>query len=313
MSEHSGHEGRDAPERFVNPSSPVLFRAARELDVLIPTRERPTALAATLASLACQGPLSQARAGQERFGVVISDQSTSAPAWRWDAIAGVVRVLREQGHPVLLTRNVPPRGMAEQRAYLLSCSRARYVLYLDDDIWMAPGTVDRLYQAIRLLKCGFVGNAPHDLTAGHGPPVETRVRYEEWEGPVRPETIGPDTSAWRRAELHHAGTLRQLTRRLTAEGRLRPGQWRAYKLAWIKGCVLYDRRKLLECGGFDFWPRVSAEYTGEEVVVQVRMMARYGGAGILPSGAYHVQPSASPSASGGGAVPECPGDPLTVS
>ena len=70
---------------------------------------------------------------------------------------------------------------------------------------------------------------------------------------------------------------------------------------WAAGCVLFDRGALLESGGFDFWDAIPDAAHGEDVLVQLRVMARRGGAGILPSGAYHQQsrttmPSRGPSA-----------------
>jgi hypothetical protein len=53
--------------------------------------------------------------------------------------------------------------------------------------------------------------------------------------------------------------------------------------------VLFDRTALLDVGGFDFWKEVPADAHGEDVLSQQRVMARSGGAGILPSGAYHQQ------------------------
>lgn len=46
--------------------------------------------------------------------------------------------------------------------------------------------------------------------------------------------------------------------------RLRPGEWRAYKVAWIGGCVLFDRAKLVEAGGFDFWTELHADHLAPE-------------------------------------------------
>ena len=43
---------------------------------------------------------------------------------------------------------------------------------------------------------------------------------------------------------------------------------RRYKVAWIASCVLYDRLKLLEIGGFSFWPRLPRYHSGEDVLVQ---------------------------------------------
>ena len=62
-----------------------------------------------------------------------------------------------------------------------------------------------------------------------------------------------------------------------------------YKIAWVAGCVLYDRAKLDAVGGFDFWRDLPPAHCGEDVVAERRVMARFGGAGILPSGAYHLE------------------------
>jgi glycosyltransferase involved in cell wall biosynthesis len=254
------------------------FTADRSLDVLVPTRNRPTELAVTLSGLAAQ-------ATSTGFGLVVSDQSDGAPAWADPAVASLVRVLRRLGHPVLLTRRLPRRGLAEHRAYLLAQSAARYVLYLDDDVWLEPGTVNRLLTAIGELGCGFVGNAVHGLSYLDDVRPETHRHYEEWAGAPVPEDVRPGTPEWDRALIHPAANLLHVTDSLG----LAPGQWRAYKVSWIGGCVLYDRSRLHAAGGFDFWRRLDARHQGEDVAAQLAVMSRYGGAGIVPSGAYHLE------------------------
>lgn len=254
------------------------FRANRHLDVLVPTRNRPAELAVTLSGLAAQE-------GVPDFGVVVSDQSDDQPAYAHPATATMVRALRHQGHPVLLTRRLPRRGLAEHRASLLAASAAHYVLFLDDDVWLAPGALHRLVTAIGELGCGFVGNAVHGLSYLHDVRPETHRHYEEWNGPPVPERIRPGTPQWERALLHPAANLLHVTDRL----RLPPGSWRAYKVSWIGGCVLYDREKLVDAGGFDFWRRVQEKHQGEDVAAQLAVLERHGGAGILPSGAFHLE------------------------
>jgi Glycosyl transferase family 2 len=263
--------------RPVDADDPAWHRVERDLDVLVPTRNRPVELAATLAGLAAQ---------DVGFGVAVSDQSDGEPAWRHPGVAGLVRVLRHAGHPVLLGQHLPRRGLAEHRGHLLSLSRARYVLFLDDDIWLEPSAVARLLTAIQQLGCGFVGNAPHGLSYAdtHRPAEE--ASFEEWpHGRVRPESIGVRGPEWARHTVHSAANLLHVTDRLG----LAPGEWRAYKVAWIGACVLYDRARLLAVGGYDFWPDVPASHAGEDVLVQLRLQAAYGGAGIVPSGAYHLE------------------------
>jgi hypothetical protein len=64
---------------------------------------------------------------------------------------------------------------------------------------------------------------------------------------------------------------------------------RKYKVAWVGGCVLYDVQKLRETGGFEFWKEIPEEHVGEDVLAQLRVMKRYGGCGLIPSGAYHQE------------------------
>ncbi|AVT39811.1 glycosyltransferase family 2 protein [Plantactinospora sp. BB1] len=275
--------------RPLDQGSAVEFRTPRLLDVLVPTRNRPAELAVTLAGLAAQRPAEDGapagRYGSDAFGVVVSDQSDGEPGWAGPAAAAMVRVLRHRGHPVLLTRRLPRRGLAEHRSYLLDASAARYVLFLDDDVWLEPGTVDRLLTAIRELDCGFVGNAVHGLSYLDDVRPETHRHYAEWDGPPEPERLYPGTPEWDRAQIHSAANLLHVTeaRRLPA------GRWRAYKVSWIGGCVLYDRSRLCAAGGFDFWTRLDPGHQGEDVAAQLAVMARYAGAGVLPSGAYHLE------------------------
>jgi hypothetical protein len=266
------------PYRPLDAGDPRRFTVPRELDVLIPTCDRPAELAATLAGLAAQDV-------DEPFGVVVSDQSAAIPGWLDPAPGGLVRALRYRGHRVLLRHHLPRQGIAEQRAFLLRQSLARYVLYLDDDVWLEPGAIRRLLAAIEELRCGFVGNAPHGLSYLDDHRPQQQDAYEEWRGRPRPEQISPRGPEWIRASLHTAANLAHLTERLGLDD----GEWRAYKVAWIGACVLFDRAKLLAVGGFDFWPDVPPEHQGEDVVAQLRVISRYGGAGVLPSGAYHLE------------------------
>lgn len=71
---------------------------APDLDVLVPTRNRPVELATTLAGLAAQ---------EYRFGVIVSDQSDNQPGYATPAAQTLLRVLRAAGHPIQVTRHVP--------------------------------------------------------------------------------------------------------------------------------------------------------------------------------------------------------------
>jgi GT2 family glycosyltransferase len=244
------------------------------VDVLIPTCGRPAALAVTLTALGAQaGP---------PLRILVSDQSEHLPAADVSEVLAVLRYLRARGIEVEVRRHLPRRGMAEQRAFLLSQASAPCCLYLDDDVILEPGLVARLHAALLAQGCGFVGSAVHGLSyLGQERPAQEQIEF--WEGPVQPETVRPGSAAWRRHHLHSAANL------FHVQSREAGGADRLYRVAWIGGCVLFDTHKLRECGGFDFWRELPPEHCGEDVLAQLRVMERYGGCGLLPSGAYHME------------------------
>jgi GT2 family glycosyltransferase len=247
------------------------------VDVLVPTCNRPAELAVTLAGLAGQADPS--------FHVVVSDQSTDAPGWEHPAAAAMVRVLEAQGRPVTLLRHLPRRGLAEHRQFLLVQASAEKCLFLDDDVWLEPGALERLNVALEALDCGFVGMAPQGLSYLDDRRPEQTAGFEAWDGPVTPERIRPGTPGFERWPLHNAANLSHVSADLALE----PGEWLPYRVAWLGGCVLYRREALTDAGGFTFWPSLPVEHAGEDVVAQWQVMERYGAAGILPSGAVHLE------------------------
>jgi GT2 family glycosyltransferase len=197
----------------------------------------------------------------------------------------MARQLERRGVTVEFVRHLPRKGLAEHREFLLHRATAPHVLFVDDDVWLEPGTVSRLSTAMSELRCGFVGCAMQGLSFVDDRRPDELEPYEEWDGRVEPEAIGPDSPQTRRWTLHNAANPVHLAEKLG----LAAGQWRAYKVAWVAGCVLFDRKKLVDCGGFDFWRELPAEHAGEDVAAQWRVMAKYGGAGVLPSGAVHLE------------------------
>lgn len=246
-------------------------------DVLIPSFGREAELAVTLAGLAAQQ-------GTD-FGVVIADQNDGHPGWEHPAVLAMVRVLRAQGRQVRLERNLPRRGMAQQRSFLLGCSSAPRALFLDNDVWLEPGTLHRMGQALDWAGCGFIGAAVQGLSFLEDVRPVEQESFQVWDGPPQPERIRRNSPEFERWNLHNAANLVHIARRLG----LPPGDWRLYKVAWVGGCVLFDRAKLDACGGFDFWPELPAGHAGEDVVAQLRVMEEFGGAGIIPSGAVHLE------------------------
>lgn len=246
------------------------------VDVLIPTCRRKTGLAMVLTSLLGQTFTD--------FNVIVSDQTEEYEAYLDSIeIQTVVRALRWHGHSVTLHRHLPRRGLAEQRQFLLEQSKATYVHYLDDDVLLEPHVMQRMLRVLEEEHCGFVGCPATGLQ--HLSDVRPQQQYiEVWEGPVVPEAFDVDTIPWERHLVNNAANPLHLERRLVKDGRAV-----RYKIAWVGGAnVLYDRKKLLDVGGFSWWHRLPAEHAGEEVVVQFLLIHNYGGCGILPSGTYHL-------------------------
>jgi len=259
---------------WAQPAKPAADVA---VDVLIPTCDRPAELGVTLAGLAAQQ--------QSEFRVVISDQSSGAPAWESAAAAAMVRVLQAQGRPVELLRHLPRQGLAEHRQFMLEQASAEKVLFLDDDVWLEPDALQLLGDALEQLDCGFVGMAPQGLSYLSDRRPEQTGAFSPWDGPVRPERIRPGADGFERWPLHSAANLAHLSTDLG----LRPGEWIAYRIAWLGGCVMYRTAALNDVGGFEFWTRLPPVHAGEDVLAQWQVMDRYGGAGILPSGAVHLE------------------------
>lgn len=144
--------GRTAPDSGSGPAARTRGMPARtspepEVDVLVPCFERPSALATTLAGLASQTA--------PDLRIVLSDQSP-APVWDDPAVAAMLRVLRAQGREVLTERNLPRNGLAQQRQFLLERARSPYVLFLDSDVWLEPGTLTRMLEALRTSGAGIL-------------------------------------------------------------------------------------------------------------------------------------------------------------
>ena len=121
------------------------------IDVLVPTCNRPAALAVTLAALGGQT--------WPALRIVVSDQSDDAGACTHGEVQAMLRYLRATGRQVETLRNLPRRGMAQQRAFLLEQVQAHYCLFIDDDVILEPDLVARLHDVIEAEGCGFVGSA----------------------------------------------------------------------------------------------------------------------------------------------------------
>ena len=247
------------------------------VDVLIPTFRRPVGLAVTLAGLNGQT--------FRDFTVTISDQTDGQESYLdRPEIRTVIDVLRWHGIPVSVHRHLPRRGLAEQRQFLLEQASAPYVHFLDDDVLLDPPVMERMLRTLEAERCGFVGCPAVGLSYLEDE-RPSQQRIELWEGPVRPEPFAPGEVPLERHLVNNAANPLHLEKKL-----VRDGEVVRYKVAWVGGAnVLYDRRKLLEVGGFSFWPRLPTNHAGEEVVVQFLLVRRFGGCGLLPSGTYHLE------------------------
>jgi glycosyltransferase involved in cell wall biosynthesis len=245
------------------------------VDVLIPTFERPGALAVTLTTLGSQSI--------NGFRVVVSDQGEERRA-STPEVDGARRYVEARGNKVVYLRHLPRRGMAEQRQFLLDQAREPYVLYLDDDVICEPDLIERLLTALRRERCGFVGSDLIGLSyLDDVRPDQQQI--ELWNDRVQPELVKPGSDAWDRAPLHSAANLWHVQQRLDISRE----EARLYKVAWVGGCVMYDVQKLRSVGGFGFWTQLPETHVGEDVLAQLHVMARYGGAALIPSGAYHQE------------------------
>src|SRR3954464_3293817 len=221
------------------------------LDVLIPTCDRPEALAVTLTSLGAQTLRS--------FRVVVSDQSERRDlpdgAIAAPEVLTPLRLLAARGRKVETHRHLPRRGLAEQRQFLLDHAHARYALFLDDDVLCEPDPLERLLPVIVEQRCGFVGMPLVGLS--HLDDVRPQQQaIEPWAGPVEPERIAPGGPQWGRHHLHSAANAWHVQERMG----LKATSPLLYKVAWIGGCVLYDVAKLRAVGGSEFWRELPPEH-----------------------------------------------------
>ena len=243
------------------------------VDVLLPTYNRLTSLVMTLSGVAAQT--------HTDLHVIVADQSQD-PVGQEPVIQTLGRVIEARGGSVEWYTRPQVNGIVEQRDFLLRQATAGAVLYLDDDVFMEPYVIERLLKTLQDQRCGFVGAFPAGLSHREDVRPEQQL-VDYWDGPVQPEVVEPGTPQWERWQLHRAANLYHASRSIP------PGKFRLYKVAWIASCILYDRAKLLEVGGFSFWPRLPRYHSGEEVLVQNLLMRRWGGCAIIPSGTYYTQ------------------------
>jgi glycosyltransferase involved in cell wall biosynthesis len=244
-----------------------------KVDILLPTCNRLESLIFTLSGVANQSFTD--------IHLVISDQSET-PVQQSPVVQSLLRIIEARGGTYEWHYRTPSLGIAEQRHFLLTQASSDLILYLDDDVWMEPWVLQKLVDTLIEEQCGFVGAFPAGLSYRSDVRPDQQI-IEYWDEPVQPEAVWPDTPQWERAQLHRAANLYHVSQNLS------PGESRLYKLAWIASCILYDRKKVLEVGGYSFWDRLPRYHSGEEVLLQNLLMRRWGGASIMPSGTYYSE------------------------
>ena len=248
----------------------ITHCAKTSVDILLPTYNRLSSLIMCLSGVAGQTC--------PNYRLIVADQSDH-PARDNAVIQSIIRMIEARGGTVEWHYRAPSKGIAEQRDFLLHEATAEYVLYLDDDVWMEPHVVEMLLKTIQEQRCGFVGAFPSGLSYRDDlRPQQQQIEF--WDKPVAPEAVAPNSPEWERNVLHRAANLYHVSLQIPT------GEKRLYKVAWIAACILYDRKKLLDIGGFSFWDRLPRYHSGEEVLVQNLMMRRWGGCSIVPSGTY---------------------------
>ena len=252
------------------------MKKTKDIHVLIPTYKRLKALAVTLTSLYYQY--------EKNFDIVISDQSPEHNTKEDESIQTIISLLELQGNHVSIVKNLPPRGMAQQRQFLLEQSNSPYSLFIDDDLILEPYVLRNMKQTLQKYDCGFVGCAVIGLSYRNDwRPHQQHIEF--WGEKVEPETITPKGNFWDRYKLHNAANIYHVQRKYDVT----PDDPKAYKVAWVGGCVMYETNKLVDVGGFQFWRELPEQHCGEDVLAQLRVMKKYGGCGIIPSGVYHQE------------------------
>lgn len=246
------------------------------VSVLIPTFNRSSALAVTLTSLCFQS--------FDDFEIIIADQSEQDCRDSNTPLMTAIRLLETRSVTVRLERNLPRRGMAQQRQFLLDLATGPHSLFIDDDLVLEPYVIPLLHDVLTRERCGFAGNAVIGLSyLDDVRPHEQQL--ELWHGNVEPEHITPEDAKWHRHKLHNAANLWHVQNAYDAS----PDSPLLYKVAWVGGCVMYDTAKLRAAGGFTFWKDLPASHCGEDVLAQLRVAKKFGGCGVMPSGAYHQE------------------------
>ncbi len=215
------------------------------LTVCIATHER-----AQLLPRALDGLMNQERPPNE---VVISDSSGSP-----HAKAVVDSYVARHEHVAIIYRHSPRRALPWQRWFAFQHSSGQTVLFLDDDVWLAPtalGTLERAYD---------------ELSATHPGPVAGIGFVQSWDDGSRPTRDATTLrERWLGTSRRPAGTLTPGGLTVSSHGLTGDAPVRVHHL-W-GGAMSYRREVLLRIGFLD---RLAVLYEagigrGEDAVLSV--------------------------------------------
>jgi glycosyltransferase involved in cell wall biosynthesis len=115
----------------------------RSLDILIPTRDRPTCLVAMLGSLTAQQP----PAGVSAINLYLLDNGGTSVFADFNA-ARQLDVLEARGIRTFYLRRPHLTGIYTVRRHLYEAGDGDVVVYIDDDVALPPGTLSSLWKGV---------------------------------------------------------------------------------------------------------------------------------------------------------------------
>jgi GT2 family glycosyltransferase len=160
----------------------TLDTNAVELDVVVPTRDRPAQLSACLRALE--------RQSVERFGVIVVDDGskTAAELQLPDAVRDALAIR--------FVRNETSIGPGPSRNRGVGESNAPYVVFLDDDCIPDPDLIGRHLKALASAAGPIVSLGPILPPPGQRFPVWTHWDADRWEQEYRRLNSGQTRPGW---------------------------------------------------------------------------------------------------------------------
>lgn len=136
---------------------------AHSLDVLVPTRDRPTRLAAMLGSLAAQ----EAPPAAFPISLYLLDNGETSAFADFD-VARQLDVLAARGVRTFYLRRPHLVGVYAVRRHLYETARGDMVVWIDDDVALPPGTLLSLWRGIVDHEFALAASLVLDVDGLHG-------------------------------------------------------------------------------------------------------------------------------------------------